>query len=87
MTRELNLELLLGRRIVDSAGFGLGRIKEFEAEGDRITYVLVGRQAALERLWGIHRVWGQRLGYRVRWDESLKGPLRTTRPRSELQRM
>lgn len=90
MRGQVSLELLLGRQIVDSSGLGVGRIEEFEAEGDQITYVLAGRQALLERLWGIHRVWGQRVGYRIRWDQliwSLEGPLRTTCPRSELQRM
>jgi hypothetical protein len=90
MRRELNLELQLGRRVVDSSGVFLGRIGEFEAEGDAITCLLVGKEAAIERLWGFHRLWTRWTGYRIRWDQinwSELGILHTRCPREELERI
>ena len=53
-TRELKLELLLGRQVVDVAGDRVGRIEEFRAEqqGDNwvIVEYLVGAAALAERL-------------------------------------
>ncbi len=53
-TRELHLELLLGRTVVDSAGEPIGRIEEVRAEqrADEwiVTEYLVGLAAIAERL-------------------------------------
>jgi sporulation protein YlmC with PRC-barrel domain len=53
-SRELKLELLLGRQVVDVAGDRVGRIEEFRAEqqGDEwvIMQYLVGAAALAERL-------------------------------------
>ena len=69
MRSELHIELLVGRNVIDSAGTLIGPVEEFEAHGDEITHVLVGRQAMLERLWGLQRVVKTRGGYRIRWDQ------------------
>ena len=90
MKQEIRLESQLGRRVVDPSGAFIGRIGEFEAEGNEITCLLVGKQAVLERLWGLHRVWRRWTGYRIRWDQldwTERGPLRTRCPRQELDRM
>lgn len=88
MKSELHVELLAGRKVIDSAGTLVGRVEEFEAEGDEITHVLVGRQAMLERLWGLQRVVKTRGGYRIRWDQLdwLSSPeLRTNCTAAELE--
>ena len=69
MKSELHVELLVGRNVIDSAGTLVGRLQEFEAEGDVITHVLAGRQAMVERLWGLQKVVKTRGGYRIRWDQ------------------
>ena len=88
MKSELHVELLAGRKVIDSAGTVVGRVEEFEAEGDEITHVLVGRQAMVERLWGLQRVVKTRGGYRIRWNQLdwLSSPeLRTNCPVTELE--
>jgi sporulation protein YlmC with PRC-barrel domain len=54
--REVRLERLLGRLLVDAAGRPVGRIEDVEAEpvGDEyaITYVVVGPDGPLARLLG-----------------------------------
>jgi sporulation protein YlmC with PRC-barrel domain len=76
--KELRLELLLGRRILDRAGKPIGRIEEIcaEPQGDDtvVTEVLVGESALLERLavrqtLGLVGLAWRRGGYRVRWDQ------------------
>jgi sporulation protein YlmC with PRC-barrel domain len=69
MKSEVHVELLVGRRVIDSSGTLVGRVQEIEADGDEITYVLVGKQAMLERLWGLERVVKKRGGYRIRWNQ------------------
>lgn len=81
-TREINLELLLGKQVLDSTGQSIGRIEEVRAEqqGDEwvIQEYLIGSAALLERLsaWtlglSILRLLGARKlhgGYRVPWDK------------------
>ncbi|MFB2894416.1 hypothetical protein ACE1CI_16020 [Aerosakkonemataceae cyanobacterium BLCC-F50] len=81
-TRELNLELLLGKSVLDSGGKPIGRIEEIRAEkqGDEwiIEEYLVGSTAILERLsaWklglAILKLMGARKihgGYRIPWDK------------------
>lgn len=81
-TRELHLELLLGKRVLDSTGKSVGRIEEVRAQqqGDEwfIQDYLIGTTALLERLsaWtiglGILRLFGARKiygGYQVPWDK------------------
>jgi hypothetical protein len=90
MRREAQLELWLGRKVFDCAGAKAGRIEEFEAEGDRITHVLTGEQAVVERLWGLHRVSRRRRGYRIRWDQlrwPASGDMRTKVALAELERI
>lgn len=82
MTREIQLELLLGKPVLDSMGKAIGLIQEVHAEqqGDEwvILEYLLGPAAILERLsaWRI----GQAIlpllrarqtpsGYRVPWDK------------------
>ena len=80
--RELHLELLIGRRVVDATGDRVGRIEEVRAKqhGDEwvIDEYLIGIAAILERLsawtiglaalkWlGADKIYG---GYRVPWDK------------------
>ena len=76
--KELRLELLLGRRILDQGGKPIGRIEEICAEPQgkdlRVTEYLVGESALLERL-AVRQILGlvglawRRGGYRVRWDQ------------------
>jgi hypothetical protein len=53
-TREIHLELLLGKRVLDRDGRAVGRIEEVDVEqqGDEwiITHYLIGPAALLERL-------------------------------------
>lgn len=69
MRIELHIELLAGCRVIDSTGALIGRVEEFEADGDEITHVLVGRQAMVERLWGLQKVLKNHGGYRIRWNQ------------------
>jgi sporulation protein YlmC with PRC-barrel domain len=69
MKSELHVELLVGRKVIDSVGTLIGRVQEFEADGDEVTHVLVGGRAMLERLWGLQRVVKTRGGYRIRWNQ------------------
>ena len=52
--RELRLERLLGKLLVDAAGVAVGRIEDVEAipEGDEylVTHALVGAEGRLSRL-------------------------------------
>jgi sporulation protein YlmC with PRC-barrel domain len=52
--REVRLERLLGRLLVDAAGLAVGRIEDVEAEPDGdeyvVTYALVGPEGRLARL-------------------------------------
>src|SRR5215210_1297072 len=99
--REIHLEKLIGRKVIDPAGEALGRIEEVRAEWYRdecyINEYLVGRYAVLERLsaWyvgrSILRLLPRRAtytGYRVPWDAmDLADPEhpRATRRRSDLK--
>lgn len=88
MNREIHVELLLGRKVVDSCGAFIGRVEEMECDDGRITAVLTGREALLQRLWGLHRMSKKRKGCRVPWDRLTwpeAGPLKTTCPQSELE--
>jgi sporulation protein YlmC with PRC-barrel domain len=80
--REIHLELLLGKRVLDSTGKAVGRIEEVlaEQEGDEwvVREYLIGYAAILERLsaWTIglailHRLGARKIhgGYRVPWDK------------------
>ena len=92
---ELRLELLLGRRVADANGRGVGRLEEFRASREGETWVVtefdIGRAALLERLAVRHFGWllGMRpAGYRARWDQiDLNDPahLRLTVPLEQLQ--
>lgn len=81
-SRELHLELLLGKQVLDCEGQAIGRIEEIRAEqqGDEwvIQEYLVGSMALLERLsaWkigmGILKLLGARklhAGYRIPWNQ------------------
>ncbi|WP_315789285.1 hypothetical protein [Fischerella sp. JS2] len=81
-TREINLELLLGKQVVDLTGKTIGRIEEVRAEkqGDEwvVQAYLIGTIGVLERLsaWniavgllhlmGAHKIHG---GYTIPWDK------------------
>lgn len=79
--REVHIELLLGRRVLDSTGKSVGRIEEVIAErqGDEwvVREYLVGSAALLHRLsaldigralLGVFRA-KENAGYRVPWDK------------------
>ncbi len=76
MTREIRLEDLLGRRVLDGSGRSVGRLEEVVAEwrGDQVVvaqYVL-GMRGLLRRLsGGIWRRHAGRVGpgYTARWDQ------------------
>jgi hypothetical protein len=81
-TREMHLELLLGRVVLDSMDNQVGRIEEVRAEQQDDEWViveyLVGIAAIVERLsaWNLGtsflRLFGARKlyqGYRVPWDK------------------
>lgn len=99
----INLELLLGRRVLSRAGKKIGRIEEIKAERQGDDLVLaeyhLGAPAALERLsassigramLGLVGLHDPSNGRRVRWDQlDLSDP---TQPRllcdlSELERL
>jgi sporulation protein YlmC with PRC-barrel domain len=81
-TREIHLELLLGKPVLDSTGKTVGRIEEVRAQQQGQEWIvqeyLIGYAAALERLsaWtiglgilhllGAHKIHG---GYTVPWDK------------------
>ncbi|MDZ8222418.1 MULTISPECIES: hypothetical protein [unclassified Nostoc] len=81
-TREIHLELLLGKPVLDSTGKAVGRIEEVRAEQQGEEWIvkeyLVGYAAVLERLsaWtiglgilrllGAHKIYS---GYTVPWDK------------------
>lgn len=81
-TREVHLELLLGKRVLDSNEKPVGRIEEVRAEkqGDEwiVQEYLIGSAALLERLsaWtiglkilhllGARKIYG---GYTIPWDK------------------
>ena len=81
-TREIHLELLLGKSVLDSTGKAVGRIEEVRAEQQGEEWIvkeyLIGYAAVLERLsaWtiglgilhllGAHKIHG---GYTVPWDK------------------
>ena len=78
--REVHVELLLSRRVVDSTGHSLGRIEELRAERNGsdvvITEYLLGADAMLERLLGfflelpfLHLLRGKDRGFRVPWNK------------------
>jgi hypothetical protein len=82
MTRELHLELLLGKRVYDTAGHPIGRLEEVrvEQQGDDwvITEYLIGFAAVFERLsaWNLglgmlHLLGAHKLyeGYCVSWEQ------------------
>ena len=79
--REVRIEMLLGRRVLDSTGKSVGRIEEVIAErqGDEwvVREYLVGSAALLHRLsaldigralLGLFRA-KENAGYRVPWDK------------------
>lgn len=81
-SRELHLELLLGRRVHDTNGKFVGRIEEVRAEQQGEEWViqeyLVGSAAILERLnaWKVglnllHMLGAYKLqgGYQIPWDK------------------
>ena len=81
-SREIHLELLLGKQVVDSTGAPVGRIEEIysERQGDEtvVREYLVGGAGLLERLsaWTIGmamlRLLGARqldYGYRIPWNK------------------
>lgn len=81
-SRELHLELLLGKPVIDATGKRVGRIEEVRAEQQGNEWViqeyLVGSTALLERLsawtiglkilhlFGALKLYG---GYRVPWEK------------------
>lgn len=80
--REIHLELLLGKPVLDSAGKSIGRIEEIRAQKQGNEWImeeyLVGSTAILERLsaWklglAILKLMGARKihgGYRIPWDK------------------
>lgn len=81
-TKELNLELLLGKCVIDANGDRVGRIEEIRAEQQDnewiVTEYLVGINAVVERLsaWNLGtsflRMFGARKlnhSYRIPWDK------------------
>ena len=81
-SREVHLELLLGKQVVDSTGAPVGRIEEIcaESQGDEtvVREYLVGGAALLERLsaWTIGMAMLRLLGaskldhgYRIPWNK------------------
>ena len=81
-TREIHLELLIGKRVFALNGQSIGRLEEVRAELNNrgscfVTEFLVGSYAVLERLAALKigramlRVLRLRKseGYRIRWDQ------------------
>ena len=74
MSREVHLELLLGRRVLAANGRSVGRLEEVRAErrggGCVITECLIGPSALLERLAAPWLSFRQtRRGFVARWDQ------------------
>lgn len=79
--REIHLELLLGKRVLDSTGKSVGHIQEVRSEhiGDEwvVQEYLIGAAALVERLsaWRVALGFGKSAaskisrGYRVHWDK------------------
>lgn len=100
LSNEVHVELLLGRRVHDVDGHGVGRIQELHVEiidGESVvTEYHLGGAALVERMAGFVRqlpffrlLPGMRSEYRVRWkDLDLSDPRnpRLRVPRSALQR-
>lgn len=101
--REVHVELLLGKRVVDTTGSGVGRIEEIIVERHGDDYLVrefhVGNYAFLERFGSssflralIRRldVKGSHTIYRIPWEAlDLKDPdhPRLDRVRNELERV
>ena len=98
---EIPVELLLGKRVVDSEGKNLGRIHEIDAERNEDSCVVdtyyVGGPAIIVRIarWAVPNSLSSKLEsklfrpFRVPWDEmDLSDPRhpRTTVKKSELER-
>jgi sporulation protein YlmC with PRC-barrel domain len=79
---DIQVELLLGRKVVDADGKKVGRIEEFRVESDgdscRLQSYLVGTSALIDRLsaWTLVRPISRRLHgtrvyavYEVPWEE------------------
>jgi sporulation protein YlmC with PRC-barrel domain len=73
MTREVHLELLLGRPVRARNGRRIGRIEEVRAgEKENVDEFLVGELALMERLAALGLFEpknAKKRGYRVRWDQ------------------
>lgn len=98
--RELNLELIVGRKVMDPAGEDVGRIEEVRCERREADCLVeayyVGTSGLIQRLnaWKLlrpvrHLIKGSRFYhlYEIPWDElDLSDPEnpRTTVPRAEL---
>jgi sporulation protein YlmC with PRC-barrel domain len=78
--REVHVELLLSRRVVDFTGRSVGRIEELRGERDGsdvvVTEYLLGTDALLERLLGfflelpfLRLLRGKDRGFRVPWNK------------------
>ncbi len=100
--REVHLEHLLGRHVLDSQGKSVGRVEEVIAEQEDDEWVvreyLVGRNAMLYRLAALElgrALWGllgakKSAGYRVPWDKlDLSDPHRPRLlcPEDELEKL
>ena len=91
MSRQVHLELLLGKPVLAQDGRRVGRIEEVRAgEQQEITEFLIGEGALLERLSAIGLFRWKKKGYRVRWDQidwsNMDRP-RLTCPVSDLARL
>ena len=88
----MRLELLVGRRVLDTNGKAVGRVEEVRAEAGRdavVTAVCIGPDALLERLSvPVTRLFGHQSGYVARIDQiDLSDPLQPVLrvPVSELE--
>jgi len=99
--KEVHVERLLGKRVVDSEGRNIGRIHEIQAErGETVCTVEsfhVGNKALVERLanWAVPARFGRVIQsklarpFSIPWDQmDLSDPEhpRTTVPRGDLRR-
>jgi sporulation protein YlmC with PRC-barrel domain len=99
--REIRVEKLVGRRVVDSDGKRVGRIHEIRADRSEaacnVESYLVGTRAVLERMaqWAVPARFGTLIRskltrpFSIPWDQmDLSDPLhpRTTVTREELRR-
>ena len=98
MTREVHLELLLGKGVLDSKDKLIGRIEEVRAEQQGNEWIikeyLIGNAALLERLsaWTIgltilHLLGARKIhgGYSVPWDKLDLTDLEKPRLRSTIE--